>query len=88
MALEPTSIPASSQATNEAPPALQVQLLSPKGRAPTRGSAFSAGYDLYSSEDTTVPGRGKAMVSTSISIAVPAGTCTPPDSSPIHARKR
>jgi dUTP pyrophosphatase len=83
MALEPTSIPASSLATNEAPPALQVQLLSPKGRAPTRGSAFSAGYDLYSSEDTTVP---KATVSTSISIAVPAGTCTPPDSSPIHAR--
>jgi dUTP pyrophosphatase len=58
-----------------APPALQVQLLGPKGKAPTRGSAFAAGYDLYSSEDTTVPARGKAMVATSIAIAVPAGTC-------------
>jgi dUTP pyrophosphatase len=75
MATEPTPLPAQSLATSEAPPPLQVQLLSPKGRAPTRGSAFAAGYDLYSSEDTIVPGRGKAMVSTSISIAVPAGTC-------------
>jgi dUTP pyrophosphatase len=62
-------------ATSQAVPSLQIQLLSPKGRAPTRGSAFAAGYDLYSSEDTTVPARGKAMVSTDISIAVPAGTC-------------
>jgi dUTP pyrophosphatase len=62
-------------ATSEAPPALQVQLLGPNGKAPTRGSAFAAGYDLYSSEDTTVPARGKAMVATSIAIAVPAGTC-------------
>jgi dUTP pyrophosphatase len=60
-----------------APPAqqLQVQLLSDKARAPTRGSAFAAGYDLYSSEDGTVPARGKAMVATDISIAVPEGTC-------------
>jgi dUTP pyrophosphatase len=62
-------------ATSDEVPSLQVQLLSPKGRAPTRGSAFAAGYDLYSSEDTTVPARGKAMVATDISIAVPAGTC-------------
>ena len=26
---------------------LQVKKLSDKGRAPTRGSAFAAGYDLY-----------------------------------------
>lgn len=67
---------ATAQSTLVAPPALQVQLLSSKGKAPTRGSAFAAGYDLYSSEDATVPARGKNMVSTSISIAVPAGTCT------------
>lgn len=30
-----------------AAPGLQVQLLSPKGKAPTRGSAFAAGYDIY-----------------------------------------
>jgi dUTP pyrophosphatase len=57
---------------------LQVQLLSEHARAPTRGSAFAAGYDLYSSEDATVPARGKAMVATDISIAVPEGTCTLP----------
>jgi len=69
-----TPQPAQSLPTSMAPPPLQVQLLSSKGRAPTRGSEFAAGYDIYSSEDTTVPARGKAMVSTSISIAVPAGT--------------
>jgi len=59
----------------DAAPPLQIQLLSAKGKAPTRGSEFSAGYDLYSAEDTSVPARGKAMVSTGIAIAVPAGTC-------------
>ena len=62
---------------------LQVQLLSEHARAPTRGSAFAAGYDLYSSEDTAVPARGKAMVATDISVAVPEGTCpSPPLPSP------
>jgi hypothetical protein len=56
-------------------PILQVQFLSSKAKAPTRGSEFAAGYDLYSSEDTIVPARGQAMVSTDISIAVPNGTC-------------
>lgn len=28
-------------------PPLQVKLLSDKGRAPTRGSEFAAGYDIY-----------------------------------------
>ncbi|KAF2674225.1 dUTP diphosphatase [Microthyrium microscopicum] len=53
---------------------LQVQLLSAKGRAPTRGSAYAAGYDIYSSTDIVVPGRGKAVVDTDMSIAVPEGT--------------
>jgi dUTPase len=64
------------QSIRDTPPPLQVQLLSDKGRAPTRGSLFAAGYDLYSSQDTTVPARGKAMVETDISIAVPESTCT------------
>ncbi|KAM3512372.1 hypothetical protein MY11210_004011 [Beauveria gryllotalpidicola] len=55
-------------------PSLQVKKLSPAGRLPTRGSAFAAGYDLYAAKDTTVPARGKALVDTDISIAVPAGT--------------
>jgi dUTP pyrophosphatase len=71
----PTPITMSSTVATAQLPPLQVQLLSDKAKAPTRGSAFAAGYDLYSSEDTTVPARGKAMVKTNISIAVPEGTC-------------
>ncbi|KAH8144687.1 uncharacterized protein LAJ45_11280 [Morchella importuna] len=53
---------------------LLVKKLSPKAQLPTRGSAFAAGYDVYSSHATTIPARGKALVDTDISIAVPAGT--------------
>lgn len=55
-------------------PQLLVKKLSDKARLPTRGSAFAAGYDLYAAKDTTVPARGKVLVSTDISIACPAGT--------------
>lgn len=61
--------------TMEAPIPLQVKKLSPQGRLPTRGSAFAAGYDVYAARDTVVPARGKVLVDTDISIAVPAGTC-------------
>lgn len=54
---------------------LHVKKLSPQGRLPTRGSAFAAGYDVYAARDTVVPARGKVLVDTDISIAVPAGTC-------------
>jgi len=57
--------------------ALEVKLLSPHAKAPTRGSAFAAGYDIYASAEATVPARGKALVDTDIAIAVPLGTCTP-----------
>ncbi|KAK6449845.1 hypothetical protein ACSS6W_006956 [Trichoderma asperelloides] len=60
--------------TMEAPIPLQVKKLSPQGRLPTRGSAFAAGYDVYAARDTVVPARGKVLVDTDISIAVPAGT--------------
>lgn len=56
------------------PPALQVKLLSSTGKAPTRSSAFAAGYDLYASKDAVVPAWGKVLVDTDISIAVPANT--------------
>ncbi len=65
-------------------PSLQVKKLSPAGRLPTRGSAFAAGYDLYAAKDTTVPARGKALVDTDISIAVPGGTCTFPHPPPLQ----
>ncbi|USW54222.1 Putative deoxyuridine triphosphate nucleotidohydrolase, dUTPase, dUTPase-like superfamily [Septoria linicola] len=56
------------------PPVLQVKLLSETATAPTRGSAFAAGYDLYASKEAVVPARGKVLVDTDISIAVPANT--------------
>jgi dUTP pyrophosphatase len=66
-------------------PQLLVKKLSDKARLPTRGSAFAAGYDLYAAKDTTVPARGKVLVSTDISIACPAGTCTSPLSRTLEA---
>lgn len=54
---------------------LQVKKLVPEARAPTRGSAFAAGYDLYAAKETVIPGRGKGLVSTGLAIAVPEGTC-------------
>ncbi|KAI0512484.1 deoxyuridine 5'-triphosphate nucleotidohydrolase [Xylaria bambusicola] len=58
----------------EQSPPLLIKKLSDKARLPTRGSAFAAGYDMYSSQATTVPARGKVLVDTDIAIAVPAGT--------------
>jgi TRAP-type mannitol/chloroaromatic compound transport system permease large subunit len=56
-------------------PPLLVKKLSPAAKAPTRGSAFAAGYDIYSARATTIPARGKGMVETDLAIAVPEGTC-------------
>ena len=61
-------------AVDQAPPLL-IKKLSDKARLPTRGSAFAAGYDLYAAKETVIPSRGKALVDTDISMAVPAGTC-------------
>ncbi|CAL3964220.1 hypothetical protein PZA11_001635 [Diplocarpon coronariae] len=63
-----------SAAGVSAPPSLLVKKLSDKARLPTRGSAFAAGYDLYAAKETVVPARGKALVETDLSMAVPAGT--------------
>jgi hypothetical protein len=56
-------------------PPLLVKKLSSAAKAPTRGSAFAAGYDIYSARATTIPARGKGMVETDLAIAVPEGTC-------------
>ena len=60
----------------DAQPPLLIKKLSDKARLPTRGSAFAAGYDIYAAKDSVVPARGKVLVDTDISMAVPAGTCT------------
>ncbi|CEP60598.1 bifunctional dITP/dUTP diphosphatase LALA0_S01e14642g [Lachancea lanzarotensis] len=53
---------------------LRVQLRSKDATAPTKGSIFAAGYDIYASKETTIPSRGQGMVSTDVSFTVPVGT--------------
>ncbi|ESQ45883.1 hypothetical protein EUTSA_v10011147mg [Eutrema salsugineum] len=52
----------------------KVKKLSEKAVLPTRGSSLSAGYDLSSAVDSKVPARGKALIPTDLSVAVPEGT--------------
>ncbi len=53
---------------------LRVMRLSENARLPERASAQAAGYDLFSAEDKTIPARGKAIIATDLSIALPEGT--------------
>ncbi|MFS7962750.1 putative dUTP diphosphatase [Helianthus anomalus] len=55
-------------------PVFKVKKLSEKAVLPSRGSSLAAGYDLSSATDTKVPARGKALVPTDLSVAVPEGT--------------
>lgn len=55
----------------EGPPPLLVKRLRPDATLPVRGSALAAGYDLAAAEGLTVPARGKAVVSTGLSVAIP-----------------
>eukprot|EP00887_Chlorella_sp_A99_P006702 scaffold3.g6702.t1 len=65
--------PAKFQRT-ESEPLLRVKRLTEAATLPRRGSAGAAGYDLASSEDTVIPARGKGVVKTGLSIAIPHGT--------------
>ena len=56
------------------PDLLCVQKHSEAARIPTRGSPQATGYDLYSAEPKIILARGKALVDTQLSIAVPKGT--------------
>ncbi|XP_059638019.1 deoxyuridine 5'-triphosphate nucleotidohydrolase [Cornus florida] len=55
-------------------PFFRVKKLSEKAVLPSRASPLSAGYDLSSATETKVPARGKALVPTDLSIAIPEGT--------------
>ena len=75
---DPTAPSSSSNPTIPpvtAEPPLRVKFLSDKAKAPTRGSAFAAGYDLYAAEHCAIPAKGKALVGTSLAIVVPGGCC-------------
>ncbi|KAJ6389855.1 hypothetical protein OIU77_024153 [Salix suchowensis] len=52
----------------------RVKRLSENAVLPSRGSPLSAGYDLSSVSAAKVPARGKAIIPTDLSIAVPEGT--------------
>ncbi len=52
---------------------LKVKRLSDKATKPTRGSAGAAGYDLHSAEVSVIPARGKQLIKTDLSVAVPVG---------------
>ncbi|KAF7847989.1 hypothetical protein BT93_L2386 [Corymbia citriodora subsp. variegata] len=53
---------------------LRVKKLSEKAFLPSRASPLSTGYDLSSAAEAKVPARGKALVPTNLSIAIPEGT--------------
>lgn len=53
---------------------LLVKKLSDDATTPTRGSEWSAGYDLSASRPATIPPGGRGIVHTDLSIACPAGT--------------
>ncbi|XP_066386522.1 deoxyuridine 5'-triphosphate nucleotidohydrolase-like [Miscanthus floridulus] len=55
-------------------PLLKVKKLSDKAVLPSRGSDLAAGYDLSSAVEIVVPARGKALVPTDLSVAIPHGT--------------
>ncbi|WVZ60046.1 hypothetical protein U9M48_010116 [Paspalum notatum var. saurae] len=55
-------------------PLLKVKKLSENAVLPSRGSSLAAGYDLSSAAEMVVPARGKALVPTDLSIAIPEGT--------------
>jgi len=55
------------------PAILRFAKLTPNATAPTRGSKFAAGYDLYSAYDYTIPATGKAIAMTDIQIQLPVG---------------
>ncbi|GAV79406.1 dUTPase domain-containing protein [Cephalotus follicularis] len=52
----------------------KVKKLSPNAVFPSRASPLVVGYDLSSATKTKVTARGKALVATDLSIAIPEGT--------------
>ncbi len=54
-------------------PQLFVKKLSEHAQLPVRGTSHAAGYDLYSAYEYTIPGHGKELVKTDLSLALPTG---------------
>lgn len=52
---------------------LYVERLSPDAKLPKRATLGSAGYDLFSAVNCTIPERGRCLVNTYISLILPEG---------------
>ena len=63
---------APSQSTNFVPK-LRIKKLVDTAHLPVKGSEHAAGYDLMSIADLAIPARGKGLVPTGISMAIPIG---------------
>ena len=53
---------------------LLIELLSSQAQVPKRNSSSAAGYDLYSSEKTSIEPHTRKIINTDVAIAVPLGT--------------
>ena len=53
---------------------LQVMLLSPTAKLPTKGTSGAAGYDLFAAAPFTIEPWSRACINTDIGIIVPVGT--------------
>jgi len=54
-------------------PVLRVKKLSEDAKIPTKGSEYSAGYDLYAAHEGEIEPYGKALIKTDLSISMPLG---------------
>ena len=52
---------------------LKFKRLTEKAIIPKKGSINAAGYDLYSAKEITIPKKGKNLVPTNLSCAIPNG---------------
>jgi len=50
---------------------LRFELIDETGKAPSKGSKYSAGYDLYSAEKITIPANSRKLVSTKVKMEIP-----------------
>jgi dUTP pyrophosphatase len=50
---------------------MNIQLLSSKATIPTKGTPYSAGFDLYSAENVVIPVGQRRLVKTDIAIEIP-----------------
>lgn len=60
-----------SRTTQKLP--LYVKKLNDKAMIPVKGSERAAGYDIFSPDDYVVPAKGKVLVKTGLSLAIPSG---------------